>query len=246
MNRRVSSTATPKRAMIYVRVSDAKQEDRYGLPTQEAACRRHAAEHGYDVVALHRDVHTGDDLFERPGLSAIREAVRSRSVDVVVCHALDRLSRHQDHRGLIFTEADYAGVAIEFVTEKLEDSPEGRLLLAVRSFQAEVERLKITERTQRGVRARAAAGKLLPGPRPLYRFQWRDTDKAAYDVDPASAPVVRRVVDDVLRGRSLRSIAASLDADGIPTPNGGRKWAVSVLSRFRSQSRPASCSDSAA
>jgi len=52
----------------------------------------------------------------------------------VVAHAVDRLGRHQDRRGQIFSEADYAGVAIEFVTEKLADTPEGRLLLAVRSF----------------------------------------------------------------------------------------------------------------
>jgi site-specific DNA recombinase len=228
---RCSTTPTTKRAIVYVRVSDPKQErDGTSLETQEAACRRYAADHGYAVVVVHSDVHSGADLFERPGLSAVRAAIRARDADVLVCHALDRLSRDQDHRGLIFSEADYAGVAVEFVTEKLEDTPEGRLLLTVRSFQSEVERLKITERTQRGERARAASGKLLPGPRPLYGYRWRDADKSALDLDPDTSAVVRRIVDELLQGKPLCSVAASLDADGIPTPSGGRQWAISVLS----------------
>ena len=231
--RRGEATVNAGRAAVYVRVSDPKQE-RHGtsLATQEAACRNYCEERGWTVVATYADVHTGADLYERPSLSDLRAAVRRREVDVVVAHALDRLSRDQDHRGLLFSEADRAGVGIELVTEKLEDTPEGRLLLAVRSFTAEIERLKIMERSQRGVRARAAAGKLLPGPRPLYGYRWRDEDKSALDIDPATGPVVRRVVGDVLAGRSLRSIAAALEAEGVPTPNGGRRWAISVLSQM--------------
>ncbi len=61
---------TGKRAAIYPRVSGTKQEEGYSLETQDEACRRYAAERGYDVTAVYREVHTGIELWERPQLTA--------------------------------------------------------------------------------------------------------------------------------------------------------------------------------
>ena len=137
----MTTVTVATRAAIYCRVSSAGQEDGSSLDTQEAACRAYAAEHGWTVEAVYREVHTGAALFDRPQMSALREAVRHREINVVVAHALDRLTRNQAHLGLILYEADYAGVAVAFVTERLADTPEGRLLQSVRGFGAEVQRL---------------------------------------------------------------------------------------------------------
>ncbi len=218
-----TSISAPIRCAIYARVSTGSQEqDGTSLDTQEASCRRYAAAEGYVVSSVYREVHTGADLFERSQLSALREVVRRGEVDVVLAHALDRLTRNQAHLGVILSEAEYAGVAVELVTERLEDTPEGRLLQSVRGFVAEVERLKITERTQRGIRARAESGKLLPGQKALYGYRWRDAKKTGYDLDPSTAQVVRRIYDLALRGAPIRTIARTLTAEGIPTPTGRR------------------------
>jgi site-specific DNA recombinase len=110
-------------------------------------------------------------VFNRPGMTELRDRLRARGVDIVLGHALDRLSRNQTHQGLILSEIEHAGARLELVTEKLEDTPEGRLLLSVRGFVAEVERLKISERTNRGRRKRAQDGRMMPGPRPLYGYR---------------------------------------------------------------------------
>ncbi len=218
-----TSISAPMRCAVYARVSTGSQEqDGTSLDTQEASCRHHAAAKGYVVASVYREVHTGADLFERSQLSALREVVRRGEVDVVLAHALDRLTRNQAHLGVILSEAEYAGVAVELVTERLEDTPEGRLLQSVRGFVAEVERLKITERTQRGIRARAESGKLLPGQKALYGYRWRDAKKTGYDLDPMTAPIVRRIYDLALRGDPIRTIARTLTAEGIPTPTGRR------------------------
>src|SRR3712207_1616173 len=57
------------RAAVYVRVSTDKQEDNTSLDTQEAACRAYAAEHGYTVVGVWREVYSGARLHERPQLA---------------------------------------------------------------------------------------------------------------------------------------------------------------------------------
>jgi site-specific DNA recombinase len=98
-----------KRAAIYVRVSSAAQEDNYSLRTQESACRDLAAARGWDVADVYSDMHTRVELWERPQLSALREAVRQRAVDAVICNAIDRLSGDPVHLGVILSEADHAG-----------------------------------------------------------------------------------------------------------------------------------------
>src|SRR5829696_4561082 len=141
-----------KRCAIYVRVSSVGQEDNSSLGTQEASCRSYAAEHGWEVVSVYRDVFTGAAVFERLGLTELRAAMRANTFDILLVHALDRLSRDQNHLGLVLTEAEHAGVAWDSVTEDMDDSPTGRILRAVISGMAELERLKIAERTQRGKR----------------------------------------------------------------------------------------------
>ena len=227
------STQSPPVAAIYVRVSTAKQEDEgTSLASQEAACRAYALQQGYTVGAVYRDTHTGADLFERPRLSELREAVRNGDAGVIVAYALDRLSRNQAHLGLILSEAEHVGAAVEFVTERLEDTPEGRLLQSVRGFVAEVERLKIGERSSRGRRSRAESGRPIPGWKAPYGYQWADPgkgDKTRLIVREDEGPVVQRIFAEMVAGTSIRKIALGLTAVGIPSPTGNPRWGMSTI-----------------
>src|SRR5215211_6657549 len=98
---------------IYIRVSSTGQEDGYSLETQEARCRSHAEELGLTVVAVFRDVHTGAEWRERPGLTQLREAVRQGEVNVVLAFALDRLSRKQAHLAILAEEFAHVGARLE-------------------------------------------------------------------------------------------------------------------------------------
>ncbi len=162
-----------KRAAIYVRVSTGQQEeDGTSLGSQELQCRRYATEHGYtvDEVHIYREVHTGTELWERPKLTALRDAVRHHEADTVIAYAIDRLSRDPVHLGVVLSEADQARVEVEFVTEPLDNTPEGQLIRFVRGYVAKVEHEKIRERSVRGKRARVESGRLLAGRRPISAY----------------------------------------------------------------------------
>jgi site-specific DNA recombinase len=228
-------------AALYVRVSSARQaesKDRANaestddpkqetsLDTQLARCRAHAGAQGYvvDEAHVYREVYSGVQLWERPQLTRLREAVRNREVAAVVAYAIDRLARDPVHLGVVLSEAEHAGVAVEFVTEPLDYSPEGQLIRFVRGYAAKIEHEKIKERTWRGRLARVQAGKPIPGNRPPYGYQWADASKSALLLDDATAPVVRRIFGAVLRGETLRGIAVALTREGIPTPAGATVW----------------------
>jgi site-specific DNA recombinase len=210
----------PHVAAVYCRVSTKRQgEDGTSLETQEARCREHVASLGWPVSEAHvyRDLHTGAELWERPALTALREAMRRRECGAVVCYALDRLSRKQTHLGVLLDEAERAGVSLLFVTEALEETAVGRFLLSTRSFVAELEREKIAERTQRGRRQKLAQGILLRDGYPAFGYRW-DPDGPGRVIYEPEAAIVREVYTLIAAGHSQRGVANTLNARGIPTP----------------------------
>src|SRR5262245_56141723 len=115
--KRREQAARPNVAAIYTRVSTREQEDEgTSLISQEVACRAFAAERGYTVDERHiyRETFSGAKLWERPALSAMREAVRGGAVGAIVAYALDRLSREQAHLYILDDECERAGVELLF------------------------------------------------------------------------------------------------------------------------------------
>ncbi len=231
------------RAALYTRVSTRDQEEEgTSLVSQEARCRAYAFEQHYavDESNVYRETHTGAQLWERPALSRMREAIRQGNLDVVVAYAIDRLSRNTAHLTVLIEEAEHAGTRVEFVTESLDHSPEGKLIRDIRGYAAQVEHEKIRERTIRGKLERVRAGRLLPGGKPLYGYRWIDVEdergnvvkKAGLEVDPMTAPVVRRIFADCVNGKSLRRIATDLTLEAIPAPRGKAEWQPNSVAKI--------------
>lgn len=210
------------RAVIYVRVStDGQERDGTSLESQEAACLAFAQSAGWSVTARIRDTASGFTL-DRPGMDQVRQLIRQGTVDVLLAHAVDRLSRNQNHIGVLFDEVQQAGARLECATEKFEDTPEGRFILAARAFIAEVERAKIIERTTRGKTARARSGKLPQATgKGIYGYRYNPAT-GRRELEPFQAEVVRRIFARYLEMRSFSAVSQELNQAGIPAFAGGR------------------------
>jgi site-specific DNA recombinase len=236
---------TPRQqtAAIYTRVSSTRQEvEGASLETQEAACRQHCAKMGWEVSEEHvyRETHKRWLLHERPRLTELREAVRARKIDIVVCFCVDRLSSQDSHVYILDEEFGRAGVEMAFATEDFEQTAIGRFVRSAKVLAAAIEVEKIRERTVRGRIARVKSGKLIPGGKPLYGYRWPDERdhngrliKARLIEDPDTAKVVQRIFELLASGRTLRAIANTLTADHIDTPTkANRQWTTSVIARM--------------
>ena len=210
------------KAIVYSRVStDAQERDGTSLDSQERACAEFAAELGWQVVQCIRDAGSGA-LLERDGLNELRAALRQGEANAVVAYAVDRLSRSQNHIGILFDEFDSAGVTMEFVTERFEDTAVGRFILAARAFIAEVEREKIVERTTRGKAERARSGRIPQATgRGLYGYHY-DRASGHRVVNDEQAFVVRRIFEDFAAGGSIVGITNALNEEATPTYTGGQ------------------------
>lgn len=241
---KITQRRSPPLAAIYVRVSTTVQEEEgTSLATQEAACRSFAQERGYTVSEGHfyREVHTGVELWTRPELTRLREAMRRGEVDFVVAYAIDRLSRDPTHLGVLISEADHYGVEVFFVTEALDNTPEGQLIRFVRGYAAKVEHEKIRERCIRGRYARVKEGKIHNHAHELYGYR-RDKERGVRIILPEEAAVVRRIYEHVADRQSIRSLCKQLNDEGISPPSVGKFtfkknprtpfWGHGVISRI--------------
>ena len=96
----------PVKALVYSRVStDAQERDGTSLDTQERACVEYAQTNGWSAVEIIRDTASGYTL-DRPGIEHVRQLLRQGEIDVVVAYAVDRLSRNQNHIGVLFDEVE--------------------------------------------------------------------------------------------------------------------------------------------
>ena len=115
-----------RRAAIYCRVAAANQATDAPWRGQEAACREHAARHGYAIAEVHvyREVAGGLALTGRPRLAVLREAIGARQVEAIIVRSRDRLGH--DWRALRALEDECARAGVEVVVVDEASAREGR------------------------------------------------------------------------------------------------------------------------
>lgn len=224
-----------KKALIYCRVSTAKQEEGTSLDSQESICREYAETNGYRVIKATKEVFTGAELFDRPKLALDRADIRAGKYEVLIIHSIDRLSRNIAHLAIIEEECRRAGCALAFVTEGLDNTAEGKLLHSVKAYVAEVERLKIRERSMRGKRAKLLMGKpVMTGPT-LYGYD-HDTANCRYTINESEAVIVRRIFRDIASGIGTSTLARALNNENIPSPFSASRplshWSSATIARM--------------
>ena len=210
------------KAVIYCRVStEAQEEHGSSLESQRDACLLKASELGCEVQPEHvlLETWTGASL-ERPLLNQLRELVRSRLVDAVICYSTDRLARNPIHIAIIAEECEKRGIKLHFVSEPMDSSPEGQLIRYVKGYAAEIEREKIRERTLRGKTRLCKEGKLATGGVPPYGYRREDGKRVIFEPE---AEIVRKIFHWLAyEGYTLYRCAVTLNSLDIRKRNGSK------------------------
>lgn len=218
-------------AAIYIRVSTEEQaQTGYSLAEQREACRKRAKELNADEIIEFADEGYSGALLERPGLSALREAVRQGRIGMVICRDPDRLARKLSYQLLLTEEFEKKGVRLEFVDFTWQNSPEGKLFYSIKGAVSEFEKDKIRERLTRGRLQKAKEKKLPISPR-AYGYVY-DPDTGTVSVDPEESKIVLNIFKWFVREDvGAAGIAKRLNAMGIPSKKGGL-WHKQVVSRI--------------
>jgi site-specific DNA recombinase len=209
------------RIAIYGRHSTDKQN-----PTSSAdqadACQRVVDYLGGKIVETYLDPEISGYRRDRPGLQRMLRDVRDGRIDVVVCEALDRIARDAEDVAWIGKKLKFSQVRLHTVSENEIDD----MKLAVASMLGSIFLSQLQQKTLRGMKAAALAGRFVGGKAYGYRKVNRIDERGQpmrglLEIVPEEAEVVCRIFSEFASGRSARDIVKRLNEDGVPSPRGG-------------------------
>jgi len=192
----------------YVRVSTAEQADSgAGLEAQRSAIRTAAEARGWLLVDIWEDAGVSARTLDGPGLTAAVASVESGGADALVVAKVDRLSRSLAGCASLIERAVAKGWSVVALDVGVDTTTaQGEAMANMLATFARLERRLIGDRTRDALAVKRSEGVRLGRP--------RTTD----------LKVVKRVLRLHGTGHSYRSIAEKLNADGVPTAQGGRLW----------------------
>lgn len=208
------------RASIYCRISKDREGAGLGVAAQEADCRELAATLGASIVSVWTDndvsAYSGKP---RPGYRSLLAEIEARKVDAVLVWHTDRLHRSPAELEDYISTCQPANVRTHTVKAGNVDLATASGLMMARTL-GNVARYEVDhaiERMQRAKLRSAEAGTWKGGRRPF------GYEPDGVTVREFEADLIRRGVDMILAGESVRSVARMWNAAGSTTST-GKPW----------------------
>lgn len=218
-----SASKLPPVALIYMRVSTAKQaSEGISLEAQLTKCSIHAERMGWKVFETFTDpgISGKEGVENRPALQRLLEQVRELRKQgqeaVVVVYSLSRLSRSQRLTWQLLDDRDGEGLAVSSASEAFDTStPMGRAMLGMIAVWNTLETDQVSERTRDSLAYAKANGTQLGA-------------KTMKQLNPETVELVKGLW---ATGRyTQRSLVEELNRRQIPTPSGkGAKWWIRTV-----------------
>jgi site-specific DNA recombinase len=227
--------ATMRKAAIYARVSSQKQKEGETIENQIDALREFANKESYEILEnwVFLDNGVSGSTLQRPALDELRDIIRVESVEAILIHAPDRLSRNYPHQLVLLEEFRRYGVRVCFIKNPPHqgDNPEAVMMNHFQGIFAEYERALILDRSRRGRIHKAKIGdqSILPS----VPFGYRKTKQERQTIvviEEKEAVIVKQIYKYYIYDHfSLNEISRKLVESGIRSPRGNSYWHRSTI-----------------
>ena len=216
------------RVLGYTRVSTREQASNgVSLEGQRRAIREECRRRGWPTPRIIEDAgHSGKDL-KRPGMAEVLSLLDPQKrgalpeADALVVAKLDRLSRSiLDFAGLLEL-AQRRGFAVVILDLGVDTTtPAGELLANVVAATAQWERKMIGQRTKDALAIKRSKGVVLGRPQTVPEV------------------IAQRIRRERKRGSTYPAIADGLNADSVPTGQGGKRWYPATVHKVANRPSP--------
>jgi site-specific DNA recombinase len=223
-----------KRAIIYLRVSTAKQVNKdvdpegYSLPAQREACHRKAKELGAEVIAEYIDRAETAKTADRPDFQRMLERVKAqRDADYVIVDKVDRFARDSRDAANVAFELRLSAAELVSVKENIDNTPAGRLVFSIMAGIAEFYSRNLATEALKGMTQKAKVGGT-PGRAPIGYLNVREVvdgrEIRTIAVDKERAPHVQWAFEAYATGDwTVKELTAELDRRGLRSLPIGKK-----------------------
>lgn len=221
MSRQINKTEEPSPllipAVIYARYSSSGQREE-SIEGQLRDCHEFAQRNGFVIVGEYIDKALTGRTDKRPDFQRMIKDSERGAFQAVICWKLDRFARNRYDSAIYKAKLKKNGVRVFYAKEAIPDGPEGIILESVMEGYAEYYSENLSQNVKRGNYDSALELKTL-GQTVLGLRKGAD---GRFELDPATAPVVRRIFEEYAAGRPSKEICADLNAEGYKTCRGSQ------------------------
>jgi site-specific DNA recombinase len=216
---------------LYARVSSEQQAEAKTIDSQLAEIRTRIVADSFELTNILEFVDEGysGSTLVRPALERLRDVAAAGGMDRLYVHCPDRFARHYAYQVLLLEELTQCGVEVIFLNRPLGETPEDQLLLQVQGVIAEYERAKFLERSRRGKRHAAQAGRVGILCHAPYGYRYVNKHEgggeARFEIVFDEARIVQQVFTWVGEERcTINEVCRRLHQAGIRTQTGKGHW----------------------
>jgi DNA invertase Pin-like site-specific DNA recombinase len=187
--------------------SDKQSDSRAGLKAQRRAIAAACKRHGWRLLEVVEDAGFSATDLKRPGIQEALRLLETADAKALVVAKRDRLSRSLGELTALIASAQKQGWALVALDCALDTTtPAGKQVATLLASFAPFERRLISQRTRQALALKRAQGVRLGRPPTISQY------------------AIDRIRRERAAGNSLAAIANGLNADHVPTAQGGRRW----------------------
>ncbi|MDL2274347.1 recombinase family protein, partial [Oscillospiraceae bacterium OttesenSCG-928-G22] len=220
----ISQAATALRVAAYCRVSSDSDDQLESYANQvEHYQQLIGLNPNWELVDIYADEGlTGTRADTREDFQRLLKDCRRGRIDKVLVKSISRFARNIRDTLTSIRELKSLGVEVFFEKEKIDTGDMGsEMILSFYGAAAQEESMSISGNMRRSYKWRFQGGEFIACRAP-YGYQMIDSGHMS--VDEGEAPIVQRIFEEYLSGRSIQAIADSLAAEGIPKEGGHWSW----------------------
>ena len=204
------------KAVIYARYSSSGQREE-SIEGQLRDCREYASKNNLLIVGEYIDKALTGRSDKRPDFQRMLKDSERGIFQVVICWKMDRFARNRYDSATYKYRLKKNGVRVIYAMEAIPEGPEGIILESVMEGYAEYYSENLSQNVKRGYYDSALELKTL-GQRLL---GYRTGADGRFEIDPATAPIVRRIFEEYSTGKRPKDICEDLNREGFRTLRGG-------------------------
>ena len=221
------------RVAAYCRVSTEEEEQQSSFETQKLYYTEKITSTPEWVIAgiYADDGISGVHTKKRDGFNQMIQDCKKRKIDLILTKSISRFARNTLDSIQYVRMLKALGIAVIFEKENINTSTmNSEMILTVLSAFAQAESESISQNVARGKRMGFRQGKF-PFP---YRqiLGYRKGSDGKPEIIPEEAEVIRMIFNSYLQGASLQTIKKRLEADGVLTARGNKKWSSESVQRI--------------
>lgn len=204
------------KAAIYARFSSDNQREE-SITAQIRACSAYCNNKKYVIAKTYTDEAKSAMSDNRPEFQRMINDAKAGLFDVVIVHKLDRFARNRYDSAFYRRELKMAGVHIESVLERLDDSPESVLMESLLEGLAEYYSKNLAREAMKGMKETALQAKHCGGIPPL---GFNVNTEKRYVINEREAAAVRLIFSMYDSGFGYSKIIDELESKGHKTKTG--------------------------